>query len=256
MNIVTDEFTESYYLATPVITSTELPTSLFSSSRLDFQEIASTRSALQLSPEVRIPHVSVDSKLKRMIDILGASVGLMLTGFILIPIAIAIQIDNPGKIFYSQIRCGVNGRPFHIWKFRSMVTNADSLKHLVQNEAKGNIFKSKDDPRVTRVGRFLRRTSLDEFPQFWNVLRGEMSLVGTRPPTVDEVKTYEARHWKRLRVKPGITGEWQAHGRSNVKDFESIIDMDLEYQRKWSILYDLKLIFKTVAVVLKKDGAC
>jgi lipopolysaccharide/colanic/teichoic acid biosynthesis glycosyltransferase len=239
-----------------VITSSELPTSSFSSSRFPFQEIAAARSALQLTPSLRIPHVSVASKLKRTIDILGAVVGLLIMGLILIPVAIAIQIDNPGKVFYSQIRCGVNGRPFRIWKFRSMVSNADSLKHLVHNEAKGNIFKSKDDPRVTRVGRFLRKTSLDEFPQFWNVLRGEMSLVGTRPPTVDEVKTYETYHWRRLSVKPGITGEWQANGRSNVNDFESIVAMDLEYQRKWSVMYDLKLIFKTVAVVLKKDGAC
>lgn len=256
MNIVTDEFSESYYLAISVMTFTELPPSHFPASRLNAQEGASARHALRLSPEVRLPHASVQSKLKRTIDILGAAVGLLITGLILIPIAIAIQIDNPGKVFYSQIRCGVNGRPFRIWKFRSMVTNAENLKHLVQNEAKGNIFKSKDDPRITRVGKFLRRTSLDEFPQFWNVLRGEMSLVGTRPPTVDEVKAYEAHHWKRLRVKPGITGEWQANGRSNVSDFESIVEMDLEYQRKWSVLYDLQLIFKTVAVVLKKDGAC
>jgi lipopolysaccharide/colanic/teichoic acid biosynthesis glycosyltransferase len=256
MNIVTDEFTDPTTWLSTVITSSEFPISRFSSSRSSQQEIASTRYALRLPPEHRLPHVSVNNKIKRAIDILGASVGLLMTGLILIPIAIAIQIDNPGKIFYSQIRCGVNGRPFRIWKFRSMVTNAENLKHLVENEAIGNIFKSENDPRVTRMGRFLRKTSLDEFPQFWNVLQGEMSLVGTRPPTVDEVKTYEARHWRRLSVKPGITGEWQANGRSNVKDFESIVAMDLEYQRKWSVWYDLQLIFKTVAVVLKKDGAC
>ncbi|HTL90323.1 MAG TPA: sugar transferase [Leptolyngbya sp.] len=237
-----------------MITFSDSPT--YSVSRLNAQEIASMRSALRLTHEVRTSHVSVNSKLKRAIDILGASIGLLITGLVLLPIAIAIQIDNPGKIFYSQIRCGVNGRPFRIWKLRSMVANADSLKHLVKNEATGNIFKSKDDPRITRVGKFLRRTSLDELPQFWNVLRGEMSLVGTRPPTVDEVKQYEAHHWSRLSVKPGITGEWQANGRSTVKDFEAIVAMDLEYQRKWSVLYDLKLICKTVAVVLNKHGAC
>ncbi len=240
--------------ATLVITFTDLPTR--SISRLSAQELASMRSALRLVRQSRIPHVSVTSKLKRTVDVLGASVGLLIMGLVVLPIAIAIQIDNPGKIFYSQIRCGVNGRPFRIWKFRSMVSNAENLKHLVKNEATGNIFKSQDDPRITRVGKFLRRTSLDELPQFWNVLWGEMSLVGTRPPTVDEVQKYEAHHWDRLNVKPGITGEWQANGRSTVKDFEEIVAMDLDYQRKWSVMYDLKLICKTIAVVLKKHGAC
>lgn len=206
--------------------------------------------------EACLPHVSASSKLKRTIDILGAVVGLLITGLVLLPIAIAIQLDNPGQIFYSQIRCGIGGRPFRIWKFRSMVADADRLKHLVENEATGNIFKSKDDPRITRVGRFLRRTSLDELPQFWNVLRGDMSLVGTRPPTVDEVKCYEPHHWKRLAVKPGITGEWQVNGRSDIKDFEDVVAMDLEYQHKWSVMYDLKLILKTIGVVLNKHGAC
>jgi lipopolysaccharide/colanic/teichoic acid biosynthesis glycosyltransferase len=201
-------------------------------------------------------HPSATSNLKRVIDILGASVGLLMTVLMAIPIAIAIQLDNPGPILYSQVRCGVQGRTFRIWKFRSMVANADQLKHLVKNEAKGNIFKSKEDPRITRVGKFLRRTSLDELPQFWNVLCGDMSLVGTRPPTVDEVKRYEPHHWKRLDVKPGITGEWQANGRSNVSDFEDIVAMDLEYQRRWSIAYDLKLIFQTIWVVFNKHGAC
>ncbi|MGG6265082.1 sugar transferase [Leptolyngbya sp. AN10] len=236
------------------MTFTDSPTCSVSDS--SSQDSASRRYPLRLIREARIPHVSVNSKLKRTIDILGASVGLLITGLVLLPLAIAIQIDNPGKIFYSQIRCGVNGRPFRIWKFRSMVTNADKLKHLVKNEATGNIFKSKDDPRITRVGCFLRRTSLDELPQFWNVLRGEMSLVGTRPPTVDEVKKYEPHHWNRLNVKPGITGEWQANGRSNVTDFEEVVAMDLDYQRKWSVMYDLQLIFKTIVVVLNKHGAC
>lgn len=201
-------------------------------------------------------HPSVTSKLKRMIDILGACVGLGMTAVIMIPLAIAIQIDNPGPIFYSQIRCGLKGRSFRIWKFRSMVVEAERLKHLVNNQSKGNhIFKNENDPRITRVGRFLRRTSLDELPQFWNVLRGEMSLVGTRPPTIDEVMHYSNHHWQRLNVKPGITGEWQANGRSSIKDFEDIISMDISYQRKWSIAYDIKLILKTLKVVLNKSGA-
>ncbi len=206
----------------------------------------------------RLPvHPSVISKAKRIIDILGALFGLGITLILIIPIAIAIVMDNPGPIFYSQIRYGLNGRPFRIWKFRSMTIGADRLKHLVNNEAKGNyIFKNENDPRITRVGRFLRRTSLDELPQFWNVLRGEMSLVGTRPPTLDELIHYSSHHWQRLNVKPGITGEWQVNGRSSVKDFEDIVRMDLDYQRKWSVAHDIRLMLKTFKVVLDKNGAC
>ncbi|WP_202895853.1 sugar transferase [Iningainema tapete] len=200
-------------------------------------------------------HPSVTSITKRLIDIVGAIVGLMITGVVAIPVAIATQFDNPGPILYSQIRCGLHGKTFRIWKFRSMIVGAEKLKHLVKNEAKGHIFKSKSDPRITRVGKFLRRTSLDELPQFWNVLMGEMSLVGTRPPTLDEVNQYETHHWQRLQVKPGITGEWQVNGRSSIKDFETIVSMDINYQRNWSIGYDLMLILKTIRVVFQKNGA-
>ncbi|AFY32490.1 sugar transferase [Calothrix sp. PCC 7507] len=200
-------------------------------------------------------HPSVTSSTKRLIDILGAIVGLIITALVVIPVSIVTIIDNPGPIFYSQIRCGLKGKPFRIWKFRSMVVNADQLKHLVKNQAQGHIFKSVDDPRITRVGKFLRNTSLDEFPQFWNVLLGDMSLVGTRPPTPDEVMHYEPHHWERLRVKPGMTGEWQANGRSSIKDFETIVSMDINYQLKWSVAYDLLLILKTIWVVFKKSGA-
>jgi lipopolysaccharide/colanic/teichoic acid biosynthesis glycosyltransferase len=203
-----------------------------------------------------VPHRSATCKIKRLIDILGAVVGLILTAILAIPIVIAIQIDNPGTIFYRQLRCGLRGKPFRILKFRSMVVDADRKQHLVQNQAKGHIFKNTNDPRITRVGRFLRRTSLDELPQFWNVLNGEMSLVGTRPPTLNEVQHYKPHHWQRLRTKPGMTGEWQVNGRSSVIDFEDIVSMDLTYQRKWSLVYDFKLILKTIAVVLKKQGAC
>ena len=137
-----------------------------------------------------------------------------------------------------------------------MIANADAKKHLVENQATGHIFKNDNDPRITKVGCFLRRTSLDEFPQFWNVLKGEMSLVGTRPPTIAEVAMYEEHHFQRLNVKPGITGEWQVRGRSEVLDFEDIVRMDLEYQQKWSFSYDLKLIVQTIAVVLARKGAC
>jgi len=201
-------------------------------------------------------HPSVNSTTKRIIDILGAIVGLAITAVIIIPLAIIIQLDNPGPIFYSQIRCGLHGNSFRMWKFRSMIVEAEKLKHLVHNQAQGNyIFKSENDPRITRVGKFLRRTSLDELPQFWNVLRGEMSLVGTRPPTPDEVIYYSTHHWQRLNVKPGITGEWQVNGRSNIKDFEDIVAMDINYQNKWSIDYDIFLILKTFKVVLSKNGA-
>ncbi len=202
------------------------------------------------------PHASQTSVYKRLIDIVGAIVGLIITAVVTLPVAIATLLDNPGPIFYSQIRCGNNGKNFRIWKFRSMIVNADKMKHLVKNEASGHIFKCAEDPRITSVGKLLRRTSLDELPQFWNVLKGEMSLVGTRPPTPDEVMKYQPHHWERLRVKPGMTGEWQANGRSTIKDFEDIVKMDLEYQRKWSVSYDLFLIFKTIWVVFDKSGAC
>ncbi|MEH2064261.1 MAG: sugar transferase [Nostoc sp.] len=200
-------------------------------------------------------HPSTLSVRKRLIDIVGAIVGLVITFMVAIPVTIATFIHEPSPILYSQIRCGLNGKTFRIWKFRSMIVDADKLKHLVENQAKGHIFKSVDDPRITPVGKFLRRTSLDELPQFWNVLLGDMSLVGTRPPTLDEVSHYELHHWDRLRVKPGITGEWQANGRSSITDFETIVKMDLDYQRKWSISYDLSLIIKTIWVVFKKTGA-
>lgn len=201
-------------------------------------------------------HQSVYSSTKRLMDIIGALVGLVITALVALPIALLMQIDSPGPIFYSQMRCGLNGEKFRIWKFRSMIVDADQKKHLVKNQAQGHFFKNENDPRITRIGRFLRRTSLDEFPQFWNVLTGEMSLVGTRPPTLDEVAKYEPHHHLRLRVKPGITGEWQAKGRSSVKNFEDVVKLDLEYQRKWTPFYDMELIIRTVKVVLFREGAC
>ena len=200
-------------------------------------------------------HPSVYSKTKRLIDVIGALVGLVITALIFPAIALLIYLDDPGSIFFRQIRCGVNGKTFRMWKFRSMVMDAEKIKHLVENKAHGHIFKNDQDPRITKIGKFLRRTSLDEFPQFWNVLKGEMSLVGTRPPTLDEVAKYENHHYQRLRVKPGITGEWQANGRSDVEDFEEMVRMDIAYQRKWNRFYDLHLIGKTVWVVLRQRGA-
>ena len=220
--------------------------------RVDSSVLAPYTQGYQVQQQI---HYSAISKRKRLLDIMGALVGLGITAILAIPLAIAIQLDDPGPIFYSQIRCGVKGKPFRLWKFRSMVVDAHRLQHLVHNQAKGNIFKNKNDPRVTRIGRFLRRTSLDELPQFWNVLKGDMSLVGTRPPTVEEVMNYKKHHWDRLNIKPGMTGEWQANGRSSVTDFEEIVRMDIAYQQKWSIAYDLQLILKTLLVVVCKDGA-
>lgn len=208
------------------------------------------------SPESQTVHPSAYSAFKRWLDIVGSLVGLTILALVLVPLAIAIKLDSPGPIFYSQERYGLQGRVFRIRKFRSMVVNADALKAQVSNEASGLIFKNERDPRVTRMGRLLRSSSLDELPQFWNVLVGEMSLVGTRPPTADEVAHYNERHWQRLNVKPGLTGEWQVNGRSSVKDFEEIVNLDLRYQKLWHPLYDLAIIAKTIYVIFAKVGAC
>lgn len=205
--------------------------------------------------QTRDPHPSASSIIKRTIDILGAIVGLFILALIFLPLALVIKLDSPGPIFFRQERFGLRGKPFTLLKFRSMVQDADKLKALVPNEAQGLIFKNEQDPRITRVGRFLRKTSLDEFPQFWNVLMGDMSLVGTRPPTRDEVSRYDERHWLRLNVKPGLTGEWQVSGRSAIKDFEQIVDLDLRYQQRWHPIYDLRLILQTIAVILNRSGA-
>jgi lipopolysaccharide/colanic/teichoic acid biosynthesis glycosyltransferase len=201
------------------------------------------------------PHPSVDSKFKRCLDIVGSLIGLLILAIAFVPIAIAIKLDSPGPIFFAQERYGLQGRRFRIRKFRSMRSDAEALKSLVSNEANGLFFKNKNDFRVTKIGRLLRSTSLDELPQFWNVLVGDMSLVGTRPPTADEVMHYNQRHWQRLNVKPGLTGEWQVNGRSQVKDFEQVVDLDLQYQKKWYPLYDLLLIVKTFYVLFGRIGA-
>ena len=200
-------------------------------------------------------HPSIQSRSKRMIDILGALVGLVITTIVYVPIAIAIKLDSPGSILFSQTRCGHLGRRFQVWKFRSMVSDAEQLKAQVENQNEGAFFKNAHDPRITKVGQFLRKTSLDELPQFWNVLQGEMSLVGTRPPLPEEVDRYEIPNWQRLNVKPGITGEWQVHGRSKIRNFEEVIELDLRYQQRWSLQYDLQLLLKTIVVVFNKDSA-
>lgn len=210
----------------------------------------------QLEEQLPTTHPSVRSWMKRLIDIVGALVGLVIVAILFIPIAVAITIDDPGPIFFSQVRCGWMGKRFRIWKFRSMYVDAEARKAELakHNQVQGAFFKIDNDPRITKIGRFLRRTSLDELPQFWNVLKGEMSLVGTRPPTPDEVERYEVPEWQRLDVKPGMTGEWQVNGRSTVRKFEDVIRLDLQYQKNWSLLYDLKLILKTVAILFHKNS--
>ncbi len=209
---------------------------------------------LTYSPRVFEP---TELALKRIIDIVGSLIGIVITFFLSLFIAPAIYIESPGPVIFRQTRIGKNGRRFSIYKFRSMYMDAEERKKelLAQNEMDGLMFKIKDDPRITRVGRFLRKTSLDEFPQFFNVLAGDMSLVGTRPPTEDEFLQYSEHHKRRLSLKPGITGMWQVSGRSNITNFEDVVNLDLEYIDHWSIWLDIKLIFQTIYVVLFQRGA-
>lgn len=219
----------------------------------DGPEIAITRAEKQLPTT----HPSVQSGVKRLLDVVGAIVGLGITSIAIIPIAIAIKLNSPGPILFGQTRLGWMGKRFTIWKFRSMYIDAEERKKelmALNKQTDEKTFKMDNDPRITPVGKFLRKTSLDELPQFWNVLKGEMSLVGTRPPTPNEVDIYEVPEWQRLDVKPGMTGEWQVNGRSSIRNFEDIIKLDLRYQQNWSLLYDLKLIIKTILVVFRKDS--
>ena len=195
--------------------------------------------------------------LKRFIDIIGGLTGCILIIFLMLILAPAIKLESKGPLVFSQTRVGKNGRRFKIYKFRSMYQDAEERKKelMNQNEMKGLMFKITDDPRITKVGKFIRKTSLDEFPQFFNVLMGDMSLVGTRPPTEDEFLQYEGRHKRRLMMKPGLTGLWQVSGRSDVENFEDVVKMDLKYIDNWSMGLDVKLIVKTIGVVLFGRGA-
>ena len=195
--------------------------------------------------------------MKRALDILGGLVGMLILVVATIFVAPAIKLESPGPVFFGQTRIGKNGRRFTFYKFRSMYQDAEQRKKelMAQNEVKGLMFKMENDPRITRVGRFIRKTSIDELPQFWNVLKGDMSLVGTRPPTVDEFEQYEAKHKCRLSMTPGLTGMWQISGRSDIKDFDEVVRLDMEYIDNWNILKDIKILFKTVAVVFFGKGS-
>lgn len=207
---------------------------------------------------------------KRLFDILGGAFGCILTGLVFLLVAPMIYISSPGPIFFSQERVGKNGKKFKIYKFRSMYMDAEERKAELMDQNRlgdGKMFKLDFDPRVignkilpngkkkTGVGNFIRSTSLDEFPQFLNVLKGDMSLVGPRPPLVGEVSEYELHHRARLSVKPGITGLWQVSGRSEITDFEEVVRLDRKYISEWNIGMDIKILIKTVLVVLKKEGS-
>lgn len=194
---------------------------------------------------------------KRVLDIAGSLVGMVILGIATIFVAPAIKLDSPGPVFFGQTRVGKNGRKFTFYKFRSMYKDAEARKKelMASNEVKGLMFKMEDDPRITKVGKFIRKTSIDELPQFWNVLRGDMSLVGTRPPTVDEFEHYEAKHKCRLSMTPGLTGLWQISGRSDIKDFDEVVRLDMQYIDNWSILKDIKILILTVKVVLTGRGS-
>lgn len=206
---------------------------------------------------------------KRFLDIVGGIVGCLITGILVVIVGPLIYFKSPGPIFFNQTRIGKNGRQFKIYKFRSMYMDAEERKKelMAQNKMDGHMFKLDYDPRIIGsekigkdgkpkgIGNFIRKTSIDEFPQFWNVLKGDMSLVGTRPPTLDEWEKYEPHHRARMAVKPGITGMWQVSGRSDITDFEEVVRLDTQYIEQWNFGLDVKILFKTVLHVLKNDGA-
>lgn len=205
------------------------------------------------------PAGPAEAALKRLADIVGGLAGCVITGILFLFAAPAIYINSPGPIFFSQTRIGKNGRKFKIYKFRSMYMDAEERKKelMKQNKVKdGMMFKMDNDPRIIKgIGNFIRKTSIDEFPQFFNVLKGDMSLVGTRPPTVDEWEKYEKHHRVRMAIKPGLTGMWQVSGRSSITDFEEVVALDLKYIQEWSIGLDIRILLKTVKIVLTGSGS-
>jgi exopolysaccharide biosynthesis polyprenyl glycosylphosphotransferase len=209
---------------------------------------------LDLFPQgLRLPQFAI----KRLMDIVISAAILIATLPILAFIALAIKLDSPGPVLFKQRRCGIGGRPFYMYKFRTMVADADRMKKELQhlNESGDpRLFKIKRDPRITRVGRWLRRTSLDELPQLFNVLKGEMSLVGPRPFFPEDLASYEPHHFERLSVLPGITGLWQVSGRSDIVDFEEVVRLDTAYIRDWSISRDLWILVRTLPAALGRGA--
>ncbi len=198
-----------------------------------------------------------DLVLKRLMDIAGALVGLAFSVPVIAVTAVPLLLESPGPLFFRQKRMGLNGRPFMLYKLRSMWPDAEARKAELtdKNEMQGPMFKVTDDPRITKVGRFIRRFSIDELPQFWNVLRGDMSLVGTRPPTADEYELYQSHHKRRLSMKPGITGLWQTSGRNDIQDFEEVVRLDVFYIDNWSLWLDIRILLRTVSAVFSGKGA-
>jgi exopolysaccharide biosynthesis polyprenyl glycosylphosphotransferase len=195
---------------------------------------------------------------KRCVDLIGASIGLIVATPILLIVAALVKIDSPGAVFFRQNRVGRGGRLFKIFKFRTMVAGAEEHRDELLDQSiypDRRLFKIVGDPRVTRLGAFLRRTSLDELPQLFNVLKGEMSLVGPRPPIPSEVELYEAHHYARFDVKPGMTGPWQVAGRNRIKSFDQIVTLETDYIRNWSVWSDLRLLFETIPAVIGMRGA-
>lgn len=198
-----------------------------------------------------------DEIIKRTLDIIGQLVGIVLTLPVILTLIIPLKLESFGSFIFRQQRVGRNGRVFYIHKIRSMYIDAEQRKQelINQNEMNGHMFKIEKDPRITKIGRFIRKTSIDELPQFFDVLLGNMSLVGTRPPTLDEFEKYENHHKRRLSMKPGITGLWQVSGRNKIQDFEEIVSLDTKYIDNWNIWEDIKILFRTVYVVFKGHGA-
>ena len=237
--------------------------------KYSMQEVEKIGGYKVLTNSLRIVSVR-QMALKRIMDIAGGIVGCILTGIFCIIFGPIIYIQDPGPIFFKQERVGQNGKTFQMYKFRSMYMDAEKRKKDLEDQNKiegGMMFKVDDDPRIigsnkrdkngrpAGIGNFIRRTSIDEFPQFWNVLKGDMSLVGTRPPTIDEWNKYDLHHRVRMSIKPGITGLWQISGRSNIVDFEEVVSLDREYIQTWSLELDVQILMKTIAVVLKHEGA-
>ena len=189
----------------------------------------------------------------RSLGLIGSIISLP----IILLTAIPLLIESPGPLIFRQKRVGKNGRIFYMYKLRSMYPDAEARKAALmkENEMKGLMFKMENDPRITKVGKIIRKLSIDELPQFWNILRGDMSLVGTRPPTLDEYEQYESHHKRRLSLKPGLTGLWQVSGRNTIDDFEEVVKLDLQYIDNWSIWEDLRIILKTVYVVIARKGS-
>lgn len=194
--------------------------------------------------------------IKRAADVAVSALLLVVLSPALALIGLAVMLDSPGPALFTQVRCGLRGRPFRIYKFRSMVADAEQRRAALAaaNEMSGPVFKLARDPRITRVGRWLRKTSLDELPQLWNVLRGEMSLVGPRPPLPEEVQKYHLNSFHRLAMKPGMTGLWQVSGRSAIRDFTAWLKLDAQYIREWSLWLDCKILVRTVGVLARMNG--